>query len=126
MARGIALPIRVGPHGGVVLEEGDAQAEKVIATALGDCDSSHAFQLEDGLGTGHIFQLPGPARKAVILARLFRIFATFEKLILFRIDRTTLRWGRGEQGELVLTFNYVDLETSQVAAFSKTFAKGSS
>jgi hypothetical protein len=121
VSKGIAVPVRVNALGGVQTTEKDDDADKTIRLALSDNDNENAFQQGIGLGSDAVFAIRNPGFRAKVLARLLRIFAAFEKEKLFRIVRTSIAWSRGGEGEQILEFKYINLETDQPATFTRTF-----
>ena len=124
MTKGIAVPVRPGPTGGVATLDADADADKTIRLALADNDNDNAFQQDIGLGTQFIFDVRNPSFRARVLARLFRIFDAFDRLKLFRLVRTSIKWSNGGKGEQILEFKYINLESDQPRDFSQTFSSG--
>jgi hypothetical protein len=121
MARGLAVPVGVTASGGSRTVEGDAQAEKIIALALADNDNTNAFQQNIGLGVRDVFDVANRGTRARVLARVVEIFAAFEKEKLFKLVRGSVAWKKGETGDQVLEFKYINLESDEVRAFSRTF-----
>ena len=123
MAKGIALPIRVNRRGGFQLSEGDEQADKIVRLALSSLDNDNAFQQDLGLGQAFIFAPRTPAFRSLVLARLDAIFAELEARKLYSLDRTSIRFSRGDvEGEEVLEMKYVNLNTDEELTFSRTFS----
>lgn len=126
MARGLAVPIRVGPTGGTVIDAGDVQADKVIRLALGNGDNDHAFQQDVTLGVREVFAVGDPGFRARVISQVFRVFDAFERARRFSLVRNTIRWvkggrGEGKAGEQILKFRYVNLESDQEHDFARTF-----
>lgn len=120
MATGFAVPVGVGPTGGTLLVDGDEQADKIIRLTLADDESEHAFQESLGLQE-YIFELPGAQRRGIIQVKLRERFAAFERLRLFRLKAETIAWSSGAEGEEILSFEYINLESDEVRSFSREF-----
>jgi len=123
MAKGLKIPVGVDGTGGSVTIEGDAYADQVIRTALSDHDNDNAFQQDTGLGANMIFGISNTALRASILRKLYALFEFFETERLFKLMRETIEWSRGD-GELILEFRYVNLESDEEKLFTMSFKTG--
>lgn len=123
MSRGLAVPVGVNKLGATVMLEGDEDAAKTISLALSDNDSDNAFQQGIGLDHGQVFAGADSRSRALILSSLYRLFAVFEKEKKFKLKTDTIKWGQAE-GEQILTFKYVDMESDEVLGFQKAFRAG--
>jgi len=123
MAKGLKIPVGVDGTGGSVAIEGDAYADQTIRTALSDHDNDNAFQQDTGLGADMIFGVSNTALRASILRRLYSLFEFFETERLFKLMRETIKWSKGE-GELILEFRYVNLESDEEKLFEQSFRTG--
>lgn len=121
MPRGLALPVRVAPWGGVLLIEGDDNDHKIIALALGSDDNENAFQQDIGLGESMIFDVNDPQLRGRIVAKIRAIFRRFETQKRYRLLGETMRWNPGEAGELTLEFKYINLESDETKTFSRSY-----
>ena len=121
MAKGLRLPLGVNARGAGATVKEQNQAKKIIWLALSDLDNENAFQQEIGLAPTFIFGLPGVAFRSFIQRRLIDIFKDFEDLRLFKLIRSTIRFSREVDGEEVVTFKYIDLETDEEQLFEKRF-----
>lgn len=122
MSKGLKIPVQVDKTGRVVMIEGDKLNHQLIATALADDENENAFQQQIGLGETMIFGQDGSTLRAQILRRLFTIFSDFEKHKLFQLIRETIEWSKDtENGDLILSFSYIDLESDQPQFFKKAF-----
>lgn len=126
MAKGLAVPIRLSSGGGMLVEEGDAHARKIIQLGLGDGDSDNPFQQNENLGLDMIFDLADPISRPRIVVKLKQIFAKWEELKRFKLRENTLRWTKGEvQGEEVLEFKYINLESDEEKDYRRSFLASS-
>lgn len=120
MATGLKIPVGVNPMGGIAKVTGDDNAIQAIKTALTDCENEHAFQQELGLGAGMVFASNDMRLRAVILRRVRGIFNEFQKEKRFKLLEETIKWSEGD-GELVLEFRYMDLESDEEKPFQRVF-----
>jgi len=124
MAKGLALPVKASGKGGAILNEGDEHADQIIRTALGDCDSEHAFQQDIGIGSGMIFDIDDENMRAKVLRRLFNIFRLFENEKLFKLQRDSIKWSsEQDKGETTLEFKYINLESDETKTFVQSYLK---
>lgn len=114
--RGIAIPIGVNKRGGTRTVTSDANDRKIIATALSDNNNEHAFQQDPGLGADFVFGISDAAVRGIIIQRLRDVFADFERQNRYRLDESSAVWTEGE-GELVLDFDYFNIETDEPKHF---------
>lgn len=121
MARGLKVPVQVGPNGRTATVEGDEQASKIIRLALSDNDNDNAFQQDIGLGVSATFNIRSPGFRARVMSRLFRIFAVFEANKLYKLDRNSVVWRVATEGEQILEFKYLNMETDQPATFQQNY-----
>lgn len=124
MPRGLALPVRVAPWGGVALVEGDDNDFKIISLALGSDDSENAFQQDIGLGESMIFDVSDPQLRGRIVGKIRNIFRRFETQKRYRLLGETMRWVPGAEGELILEFKYINLESDERQTFSRAYRSG--
>lgn len=120
MPTGLALPVRANGSGGFLLSSGNDQDTNVIKLALGDCSSENAFQQNIGLGSAMIFDINDPGSRATVIARLRSLFKRFERLKRFRLLENTIGWQDAE-GETILSFKYINLETDETQNFERKF-----
>lgn len=117
----LALPIRADPNGRLATVTGDALASQTISTALRDGSNENAFRYQRALGEAMIFDVNDEVVRAKIIVRLRDIFAGFEREKRFRLLQESLKWA-SVGPELVLSFQYLDLETSSLRDFSESFS----
>jgi hypothetical protein len=120
MPRGLALPVRVAPWGGLLTVEGEDNDKKIIALALASDDNENAFQQDIGLGEAMVFDINDAQLRGRVMGKLRSIFRRFETQKRYRLLSETLRWAEGD-GELTLTFKYHNLETDEIRDFSKVY-----
>ena len=119
---GLRLPVGVGAHGGARLVEGADNDRKLISIALGSSESENAFQQDITLDEGMVFDLNDPTVRARILRRLYRIFEEFRIQKRFRMKKETIKWSEdSEKQELILDFEFVDIENDEDLFFRRAF-----
>jgi len=118
--QGLKLPVGTNTTGGTALSKGEDENSKIILMALSDCDNAHAFQQNIGIGTDMIFDISDPKSQALILSRINLIFQKFEAERRFKLLPETATWST-QNGELILEFDYHDLESDEQRPFSRTF-----
>lgn len=121
MSTGIAIPVGVNSQGGVKLVSKDEQAVKIIGLALSDLENDNAFQQGIGLGYDLMFDPALPAFRAKIRQQLFRIFDDFKKRKLFSLVTRSVKFEKASDGEQVLSFKFVNLESDKEIDFEKAF-----
>jgi hypothetical protein len=124
MVTGLRIPVGVNSKGGTALVEGDECKRQLIMTALSSSESANAFQQDINLGVDMIFGQDSSEFRDGILRRLIAIFEKFEKEKLFRLMRETVEWSKEAEGELLLEFSYVDIESDKTQDFRKSFTTG--
>lgn len=121
MPVGLAIPVGVGTNGGVRLALGSDHDEQIIRTAMGDDNNENAFQQDIGLGVGAVFDASDALTQAKIMARLRNVFKRFEAQKRFRLLENSIKWKRGNEGELILEFKYINLEADDSRFFSMPY-----
>lgn len=122
MPKGLKIPVQVDRTGRTAMIESDELNHQLIAISLTDDENENAFQQQIGLGEAMIFGQDTPALRAQILRRLFTIFLDFETRKTFQLVRETIEWSKDtENGDLILKFYYIDLESDQPQFFKKAF-----
>lgn len=121
MAKGIKVPVGVTRAGGTAWVEADEHKRQVIMLALSSGENANAFQQDINLGDEPIFGSDSPRFRANILRKLDAIFQQFEAQRLFRLMRETIEWEKEKEGELMLVFQYVDIESDEVKNFRKPY-----
>jgi hypothetical protein len=115
------MPFSAGPHGGLRLSTGDEQDNNIIRAALGSQDNNNAFQQEDSVGETSIFDINDEATQAVVVGKIRRVFEQFERLKRFKLIESSIRLLR-EDGDQVLYFKYLNLETDREQEFSRNMS----
>jgi len=124
MAKGLRVPVGVNRTGGTSMVEGDEQKRQVIVIALSSGENANAFQQDVNLGQAMIFGKDGPGLRAAVMQRLLQILESFEREKLFRLMQETIAWSKGDDGELVIEFQYIDIESDETKSFRKQYSIG--
>lgn len=125
MAKGLKIPVYVNNLGGSEIVEGDDQAIKIIKTALGSGYNENAYQQDVSLGESMIFGSNTNQLRADITRRLYKIFKEFEDDLLYKLARNTIKWSRDvSRQELILEFQFINLESDTPTVFRHAFRTG--
>jgi len=122
MATGLKIPVGVDASGGTAMVSGEANDDKTIYAALSDCENEHAYQQDLGLGNFMVFWNNNSKVKAKILRKLITIFGIFEADKRYRLKEESIQWSKSE-GDLVLEFEYINLETEEVKSFQRVYSQ---
>lgn len=123
MPTGLRMPVGVDGTGGAALSSGDDQNNKIIKTALSDCDSENAFQ-DIGLGIWMIYEIDSPEVQARALNFIRRMFRQFRAEQRYKLLERTIQFTKTVEGELDLEFKYLDIESDQETTFKASLTAG--
>lgn len=112
----------VNAQGRTATVSGEDQDRKIIRAALGDNDNNNAFQQDPGLGADMVFDINDPVTRGIILRRLRLVFQDFERQKRYRLQEDTIKWAE-DGGELILEFNYLNLESDKPESFTQRFGQ---
>ena len=105
--------------------DGDDQNNKIIKIALGSDASENAFQGDVAIGQGMIFDLSDRTLRARIRRRVEAIFRDFQAQNRFKLVKGSVKFTEdAEQGELVMTLKYIDLESDLEKELTRRFGAG--
>lgn len=123
MATGLKIPVGVGRSGGAAIETDDVkQTKKILELALAEGGDDNAFQ-ELGLDKTLVFSVNNPAFRGRAQRALDIILSKFTDRIRLAPD-TPIKFEEGdEEGEVVMSFEYVDITTNKVEEFRKKFIR---
>lgn len=125
MPTGLRVPVGANPGGGAALVDSDDNDNKIISLALGSCDNENAFQQDIGIGDNMVFDVSDTTLRAKIIRRLNGIFKDFEQQKRYRLVKDTIKWEEGD-GELSLSFKYLNLESDEPKDFNQKFTQSGS
>lgn len=124
---GLAIPVGVTKQGRTRTVTGEANDRKIIFTALGGNHNQNAYQQDPGLGDDMIFEINDEVIRARIRQRLIDVFDDFDRQNRYRLVSESVSWDINEdEGELVLSFDYFNVESDEVQSFAQRFGEGRS
>ena len=109
--QGMALPVRVGLRGRCALQVGTAQTEKLLLTAMRDCDSENPFQ-QLGIDSSVIFKGMTARRVARARVELLSVLQQFAGRI-YVPDEDISSTHNHKTGDLNLSFTYTEIRTGR-------------
>lgn len=115
MPMGLKIPVGVDQRGRAAVQKNESQnSQKILELALAEGGDDNPFQdlgLEDRL----IFGIKTSAFRGKALQAVKNVAAKFVELI--RIDEGTIQFNEQTEGEVELTFKYIDLLTNKEEEF---------
>jgi hypothetical protein len=112
MATGLALPVGA-QQGRASLASGEDQLQKILLTALADCDNENPYQQGLGIDTSVVFDINDYETQAYIRRHISEVFSRFEAEGRARLQSGSPNFAiDSETQELVATINYVNLKTN--------------
>jgi hypothetical protein len=126
MPKGLKVPMSVNVYGGLSTIEGDENDAQVIKLSLLDGENENAFQQDITLGIDMIFDIADPMMRSKVKNRIVRIFDIFESRKRFKLLENTIKWdeSRTRQGEMILSFRYLNLESDEPKTYEQKFNSG--
>lgn len=125
MPSGLSIPVGVNTSGGAALVEHDENDKKIIFAALADDSNDSAFQQSEGLGIEMMFDINDPITRVQIERKIKTIFDKFEIQKRFSLLTDSIEWSENpEEGELILSFRYVNIESDEVETYNQTLNYG--
>lgn len=126
MPKGLAVPVAVGPGGGLRVVQGSENDNKIVSLALGDCSNGNAFQQELGLGVISLFEMNDPSIRTSVMINLRRVFDKFKRDRRYELIEDTVKVDPptddpNKEGAAFLQFKYLSLESNEVRTFSRSF-----
>lgn len=126
MPQGLAVPIGVGPGGGMRTVQGAENDNKIVSLSLGDCSSGNAFQQDLGFGVPTMFETNDPSLRTSAMINLRRVFDKFKRERRYELIEDSVKIeppksGADKEGVSVLQFKYLSLESNETRTFSRSF-----
>ena len=122
--KGLDIPVGVNSSGSAATLTGDEQDKKIISLALGSDENENAFQQDIGLGNLAIFKSNDQRTRTEVIRRIKVIFEFFESQHRFKLIEDSITWEEGSSnGEMVLEFYYLNIESDELTPFQRTYAK---
>ena len=123
MPTGLKIPVGVDTSGGARVETNEPkQLRKMLILALSDGGDDNPFQ-QLGLDKGLIFSIDNPSFRGRAQRALNDILAKFADRVELAPDEPIKFEESGTEGEVIMSFQYVDLLTDKVEDFRKTFSR---
>ena len=119
---GLRMPVGVNTRGRADIETNAVeQTKKIIGLAFGENDDMNPFQ-NVGFTNGLIFQLADPAFRGKANREVERVLARLSERIEIAPDEV-IQFDNLGNGEVEMSFKYVDLRTNKVEEFRKKFSR---
>jgi len=120
MPTGLKIPVRVSESGGAAIERDETeQNKKLLFLALQDGNDNNPFQ-ELGIAKDSLFSVIDGASRGVASRAIRNVMKKFEDRIAFAPDKP-IKFKVNGDGEIEVSFEYVDLFTNTVEEFRTTF-----
>jgi hypothetical protein len=117
MGKGFAIPVRVGKSGGVQKESGTQHLFEILKLALSGGEDDNPFQ-SLGIAEQLIFQINDSAAHGRARYAVQQIINKFSDRVALD-PSTPISFEQTEEGELELSFRYIDLDTNEVNDFNE-------
>jgi len=122
MPTGLKIPVGVDKSGGAAIETNEsAQTKKLLLLALSENDDDNPFQ-DVGIDEDLIFQVKSPGTRARAERKINRVLERFFDRIRLAPD-TPIQFKEDAEGEIEISFSYVDLLTNKTEEFQATFVR---
>jgi hypothetical protein len=126
MPQGLAVPVGVGPGGGMRTVQGAENDNKIVSLSLGDCSNGNAFQQDLGFGVPTMFETNDPSIRTSVMINLRRVFDKFKRERRYELVEDSVKieppkQGADKEGANVLQFKYLSLESNEERTFSRSF-----
>lgn len=123
MTTGLKLPLGVNKSGGADVEEDPAeQNRKILTLEILGGDNRNPFQKLEGFDD-LIYDIKNPSVQNKARQRLNRIFRKLSDRVALAPD-SLIEFDTSQPGELVLSFNYIDLLTNTEQEYLEKFTRG--
>lgn len=120
MPTGLRIPVRVNESGGAAIETDEAeQNKKLLFLALQDGNDDNPFQ-NLGIAKDTLFSVIDGAARGVATRAIRNVMKKFEDRMDFAPDKP-IKFNIKGDGEIEVSFEYVDLFTNTVEEFRTTF-----
>jgi hypothetical protein len=121
--KGLKIPFGVGSNGGLATVEKEENNSQIISLFLGEGDNENAFMQDITLGIDMIFDLADAKVRTRIINRVKNLFEKLKIQKRFDLLQDTIFWNESniENGELILSARYIDLESDDEKTFEQKF-----
>jgi len=122
MPTGLKVPVGVNKSGGAAIEKNEVeQTKKLLFLAFGEDDDNNPFQ-RVGVPLGLLFKAKTPGLRAKIQRVAEGVLAKFVDRISLAPD-DPIKFEETTEGEIEMSFEYVDLSVNKVEEFRKKFSR---
>ena len=119
---GLRIPVGVNNKGRANVEtDATEQTKKILFLAFSENEDRNPFQ-NVGFTRGLIFQIINPALRAKASREIEQVLARLSERVELAPD-TVIGFENKNNGEVEMSFKYVDLFTNKVEEFRKTFIR---
>ncbi len=119
---GLKLPVSVNKSGGLSVNTDEAEHTKqLLMTAFGESNDDNPFQ-DAGMDQGMIFSIDSPGFRARAEKAVMAVIAKFSDRIKLA-SSAPMTLTRNDDQEVILSFEYIDLQTDSVQEFRKTVTR---
>jgi len=121
MPTGLKIPVGVDNRGRAAVETNQSKnTQKILTLAFSQGGDDNAFQLL-GIDDRLIFSIKSASFRGKATQAVRRIVSKFPELI--RIDEATISFDDTIEGELTMSFKYIDLLTNKEEEFKQGFLR---
>lgn len=122
MPTGLKIPVGVSQSGGAAIETDESkQLRKMLILALSEGGDRNPFQ-QLGIDPAVIFSVDNTAFRGKAQRALNIILARFSDRIELAPD-APIQFEQGDEGEVIMSFSYVDKLTDKVEDFRTSFVR---
>lgn len=116
MPKGLTVPVMPGQSGGAQIQEDPNHLDSILRLALAEGGDDNPFQ-RLGLDRSIIFRINDPSARGVAKRSVEAIVRKFSDRIALDPSQP-VSFSRTKEGELLVSFRYVDLTTNEATDFS--------
>lgn len=121
MATGLKIPVGVDKRGRAAVETNEqSNTKKILMLAFSEGGDKNPFQ-SLGLDDRLIFGIKSPAFRGRAIQAVLRVAQKFTELI--RIDESTIEFDDTQEGQVEVSFKYIDLSVNKEEEFTNTLLK---
>lgn len=121
MAMGLKIPVGVDQRGRAAVEKNESvNTNKILKLAFAEGNDNNPFQ-QLGVDKRLIFSVKNAAFNARALRAVQVVLAKFAELV--RLVESSVNYDETIEGELKLSFNYIDLQTNKEEQFIATLQR---
>lgn len=118
MSSGLSFPVRASKSGGAAIDDDSRQLQKILELAFSPGEDDNPFQAL-GISESIVFQVNDPSARGILRSQARKILAKFSDRVAIDPSRP-VSIQQNEEGKLVLSFRYINLETNEATDFLTT------